>query len=293
MSQMFQGSMVALVTPFKNGKVDESALRHLVDWHVKEGTNVLVPCGTTGESATLTMEEHIRVIEIVVEQAAGRVAVLAGAGANATHEAIDLTSASQKAGADGTLQVTPYYNKPTQEGLYRHFKAVAESADLPVVLYNVPGRTAVNMLPETVARLAEIKNIVGIKEAAGNLEQVEKIIRLCPKNFSVISGEDALNHDIKIRGGVGTISVTANIVPRQSAEQWRCYYSGNVKKGGGIHEKLMSLHRVMFLETNPIPVKAALYLMGKIEEEYRLPLTPISQANREKLKQALQSYGLL
>lgn len=290
---MFTGSMVALVTPFKKGKVDEAALRRLVDWHVQAGTNVLVPCGTTGESATLTMDEHIRVIKIVVEQAAGKAEVLAGAGANATHEAIDLAKASQKAGADGTLQVTPYYNKPMQEGLYQHFKAVAESADLPVILYNVPGRTAVNMLPETVARLAEIKNIVGIKEAAGNLEQVEKLVRLCPKNFAVISGEDALNHDIRLKGGVGTISVTANIVPRESVEQWECYRAGDLKKGGEIHEKLMPLHRVMFLETNPIPVKAALALMGMIEEEYRLPLTPISAENREKLRQALKEYGLI
>ncbi|MBI4411768.1 MAG: 4-hydroxy-tetrahydrodipicolinate synthase [Deltaproteobacteria bacterium] len=290
---MFTGSMVALVTPFKKGKVDEAALRRLVDWHVQSGTNVLVPCGTTGESATLTTEEHIRVIKIVVEQAAKKVKVLAGAGANATHEAIDLTRASQKAGADGTLQVTPYYNKPTQEGLFQHFKAVAEASPLPVVLYNVPGRTAVNMLPETVARLGEIKNIVGVKEASGNLAQVEEIIRLCPKNFAVISGEDALNHEIRTKGGVGTISVTANIVPREAAEQWAYYRSGDLKKGAEIHEKLMPLHRVMFLETNPIPVKAALALMGKVEEEYRLPLTPISRENREKLKQALQNYGLL
>ncbi|MBI2340194.1 MAG: 4-hydroxy-tetrahydrodipicolinate synthase [Deltaproteobacteria bacterium] len=290
---MFSGSMVALVTPFKKDKVDEAALRKLVDWQVQSGTNVLVPCGTTGESATLTFEEHIRVIKIVVEQAGKKVKILAGAGANATHEAVDLTKASEKAGADGTLQVTPYYNKPTQEGLFRHFKAIAEASPLPVVLYNVPGRTALNMLPETMARLAEIENIVGIKEAAGNLEQVEKLVNLCPKNFAVISGEDALNHEIKLKGGVGSISVTANIVPRESAEQWRMYSEGKVEEGKKVHEKLMPLHRAMFLETNPIPVKAALSLMGKIEEEYRLPLTPISEENREKLRRALKEYGLI
>ncbi|MDO8518600.1 MAG: 4-hydroxy-tetrahydrodipicolinate synthase [Deltaproteobacteria bacterium] len=288
----FTGSMVAIVTPFKNGKVDETALRALIDRQIEGGTTVIVPCGTTGESATLSHEEHDRVIRITVEQAAKRVKVLAGAGSNATSEAIRLNQEAQKTGADGTLHITPYYNKPTQEGLYQHFKAVAASADLPVFLYNVPGRTAVNMLPETVARLSQIDTIVGIKEASGSLEQIKKIIETTPKKFTVLSGEDSQTFDILSLGGRGAISVTANVVPKDCALQWDYFKSGKMKEAQALTTKLNPLHDAMFFETNPIPVKAALAMMGLIKEEYRLPLVPISEGNREKLKKVLRDFGL-
>ncbi len=286
---MFTGSMVALVTPFKNGKIDEAALRKLINLHIDAGTDCIVPCGTTGESATLSFEEHLRVIEITVNQVKSRkpderVPVLAGAGANSTSEAIYLHQHCEKLGVDGTLQVTPYYNKPPQEGLYQHFKAIAESCSLPIVLYNVPGRTAVNMLPETVARLSALKTIVGIKEASGNLEQVKKVIELCPKDFVVLSGEDAQTLEILKMGGQGAISVTANVVPDWCAQEWDLFRAGKLDEAEKIHDRLMPLHDAMFYETNPIPVKAALSLQGLIEEEYRLPLVKMSAANRERLK---------
>ncbi len=290
---LFTGSMTALVTPFKNGKVDEEALRLLVERQIENGTKVIVPCGTTGESATLTFEEHVRVIEITVDQVKKRVKVLAGAGANATHEAIHLHQESRRVGADGTLQVTPYYNKPPQEGLYQHFRAIAASADFPIVLYNVPGRTSVNLLPETVARLASIDTIVGIKEAGGNLEQVKKLISLVPSDFVVLSGEDAQTLDIYKLGGKGAISVTANVLPNECAEEWNLFQAGQVKEAQTVHETLMPMHDAMFFETNPIPVKAALAMMGLIEEEYRLPLVKISAGNRERLKKVLQQLKLI
>ncbi len=286
---MFTGSMVALVTPFKEGKIDEPALRHLIERQIEGGTSVIVPCGTTGESATLSFEEHIRVIEITVDCVKGRVKVLAGAGANSTTEAIYLHQQSAKAGADGTLQVTPYYNKPPQEGLYQHFKAIAASDDLPIVLYNVPGRTAVNLLPDTVARLAQMDTIVGIKEAAGKLEQVKELIEKCPKNFVVLSGEDALTLDIYKLGGKGAISVTANVRPKECAEEWAAFVAGDFGTAEKIHAQLMPLHDAMFFETNPIPVKAALSMMGLIREEYRLPLVKMSAGNRKKLEEILIS----
>lgn len=289
----FIGSMTALVTPFKNGEVDEAALRRLVEHQISNGTSVIVPCGTTGESATLTFEEHVRVIEITVDQVRKRVKVLAGAGANATHEAIHLHQESQRVGADGTLQVTPYYNKPPQEGLYQHFKAIAESADFPIVLYNVPGRTSVNLLPETVVRLSKIDTIVGIKEASGNLEQVKKIISLCSPDFVVLSGEDAQTFDIYKLGGKGAISVTANVLPKECADEWNLFQSGKVQETQKVHDRLMPLHTAMFFETNPIPVKAALAMMGLIEEEYRLPLVKMSEENREKLQKVLKECGLI
>jgi 4-hydroxy-tetrahydrodipicolinate synthase len=290
----FEGSMVAIVTPFKDGKIDEKAFRKLIDRQIENGTSVIVPCGTTGESATLSHEEHDRVIALTVEQVNKRVKVLAGAGSNSTSEAVRLNKSAQKLGADGTLHITPYYNKPTQEGLYQHFKQIAQSADVPVILYNVPGRTGVNMLPETVARIAsEMKNVVGIKEATGNLDQAKKVISLCPKGFTLLSGEDALTLDLYKIGARGSISVTANVVPGDCSQEWTLFKEGKIAEAEALHQKMMPLHDAMFIETNPIPVKAALGLMGLIEETYRLPLVPVSESNRYKVKKVLQGYGLI
>jgi 4-hydroxy-tetrahydrodipicolinate synthase len=290
---MFKGSMVAIVTPFKNGKVDEKALADLIEFHVKNGTDVIVPCGTTGESATLSHEEHRRVVELTVRTVNKRVPVVAGAGSNSTSETLELAKYAQKAGADGVLLITPYYNKPTQEGLYRHFKAAADAVDIPIILYNVPGRTSVNMLPSTVARLRETKNIVGIKEATGDLKQVSELIRLCGRDFAVISGDDFTTLPLLAIGGVGSISVTANIIPADAAAMFDAFFAGNREEALRLHYKMEPLHSLMFIETNPIPVKTALALMGRINEEFRLPLCPMSDGNKEKLKTALKDYGLV
>ena len=289
---MFEGSYVAIVTPFKNGKVDAAGLKGLIEFHIENGTNGIVPCGTTGESATLVRAEHEEVIGITVETCAGRVPVLAGTGSNATHEAIELTQIAEKLGADGALHITPYYNKPSQEGLYQHFVAAAKETKLPVVLYNVPSRTAINMLPATVARLAKIKNIVGIKEASGNLIQISEIIQACDSDFSVISGEDALNWPILALGGKGFISVTANIVPDKFARLYKAASEGNIETAKSLHYELLKLNDVMFVETNPIPVKAALAVMGRIGNEFRLPLCAPSDDNLNKLKSVLKEYGI-
>ena len=289
---MFEGSYVAIVTPFKNGKVDAAALKGLIEFHIENGTNGIVPCGTTGESATLVRTEHEEVIGITVETCAGRVPVLAGTGSNATHEAIELTQIAEKLGADGALLITPYYNKPSQEGLYQHFVAVAKETKLPVVLYNVPSRTAINMLPATVAQLAKIENIVGIKEASGNLIQISEIIQTCDSDFSVISGEDALNWPILALGGKGFISVTANIVPDKFARLYKAASEGNIETAKSLHYELLKLNDVMFVETNPIPVKAALAVMDLIGNEFRLPLCPPSDDNLNKLKSVLKEYGI-
>jgi 4-hydroxy-tetrahydrodipicolinate synthase len=290
---MFKGSMVAIVTPFKNGKVDEKALGDLIEFHIKHGTDVIVPCGTTGESATLSHEEHHRVVEITVKTVNKRVPVIAGAGSNSTSETIDLTNYAKKAGADGVLLITPYYNKPTQEGLFQHFKKIAESVDIPIVLYNVPGRTSVNMLPATVARLREVKSIVGIKEATGDLKQISELIRLCGRDFDVISGDDFTTLPLLSIGGVGAISVTANIVPGDAAAMFDAFFAGKREEALRLHFKMEPLHSLMFIETNPIPVKTALAMMGKIGEEFRLPLCPMADANKDKLKKALKDYGLI
>jgi 4-hydroxy-tetrahydrodipicolinate synthase len=290
---IFHGAMTAIVTPFRDGRVDESALRALIDWQIAQGVDVLVPCGTTGESATLSYEECDRVVRIAVEQAGGRVPVLAGAGSNATANAIRLAKQAKAAGADGMLQVTPYYNKPTPEGLFQHFRAVAEVCDLPMVLYNVPGRTAVNMLPETVLRLASIESIVGIKEASGNLDQIRALIAEAPRDFSVFSGDDAQNLDIYRAGGRGTISVAANVAPGRVAAVWDAFAAGRAEDAARLHEELTPLNRAMFLETNPIPAKTALALMGRCREEFRLPLTPMSEEHREELKRTLREYNIL
>jgi 4-hydroxy-tetrahydrodipicolinate synthase len=290
---MFKGSMVAIVTPFKNGKVDEKALGDLIEFHIKSGTDVIVPCGTTGESATLSHEEHHRVVEITVKAVNKRIPVVAGAGSNSTSETVELANYARKAGADGALLITPYYNKPTQEGLYRHFKKVAESVDLPIVLYNVPGRTSVNMLPPTVARLRAIRSIVGIKEATGDMKQVSELIRLCGRDFDVISGDDFTTLPLLHLGGVGAISVTANAAPADAAGMFDAFFAGKMAEALRLHYKMEPLHGAMFIETNPIPVKTALALMGKITEEFRLPLCPMADANKEKLKKALKDYGLI
>ncbi len=289
---MFEGSYVAIVTPFENGKVDAAALKGLIEFHIENGTHGIVPCGTTGESATLSPAEHEEVIGITVEACAGRVSVLAGTGSNATHEAIELTQSAEKLGADGALLITPYYNKPSQEGLYQHFAAVAKETKLPILLYNVPSRTAINMVPATVARLAKIENIVGIKEASGDLVQISEIIQACESDFSVISGEDALNWPILALGGKGFISVTANIVPGKFAQLYKAASEGDVETAKALHYELLKLNDVMFVETNPIPVKAALAVMGRIGNEFRLPLCPPSDDNLNKLKSVLKEYGV-
>lgn len=290
---MFKGSMVAIVTPFKNGKVDEKALVDLIEFHIKSGTDVIVPCGTTGESATLSHEEHHRVVEITLKTVNKRVPVIAGSGSNSTEETLSLTQFAKKAGADGVLMITPYYNKPTQEGLYQHFKKVAEAVDIPVVLYNVPGRTGVNMVPSTVARLRSIRNIVGIKEATGDMKQVSELIRLCGREFAVISGDDFTTLPLLHLGGVGAISVTANIVPGDAAAMFDHFFAGRFEDALRVHYKMEPLHNLMFIETNPIPVKTSLALMGRINEEFRLPLCSMADANKEKLKKALKDYGLI
>jgi 4-hydroxy-tetrahydrodipicolinate synthase len=290
---MFKGSIVAIITPFKDNKVDEECYRELIEFQIEAGTSAIVPCGTTGESATLTMQEHCRVIDIAVEAVNKRVPVIAGTGGNSTREAIELTEHAKKAGADATLQVTPYYNKPTQEGLYQHFKAIAEAAPLPQVLYNVPGRTSVNMLPETVARLAELPEVVAIKEASGDLVQMAEIVRLVGDKVTLLSGDDNVILPVLGIGGKGVISVVANIVPRDTADVIEAWEDGNFERSKELFYRLFPLCQAMFYETNPIPVKTSLALMGKITEEMRLPLVPMSRANRERLQKALKEYGLI
>ena len=291
---MFKGSIVAIVTPFKNGKVDEKKFRELIEFHVKNGSCGIVPCGTTGESATLSFEEHDRVIEITVEQVKKRILVIAGTGSNSTEEAIMLTKHAAKVGADASLQVSPYYNRPTQKGLYEHFKAIAESVNIPVILYNIASRTGVNIEPETIAKLAtDCKNIVGVKEASGNLDQMSRIKQLCGPNFDLISGDDSLTLPILSIGGTGIISVVANIVPRDVAGLVNEFEKGNIQKAQEIHFKLLPLIKAVFLETNPIPIKTAMGLLGMCEPDLRLPMCTMSQENLEKLKKALRDYGLL
>jgi 4-hydroxy-tetrahydrodipicolinate synthase len=290
---MLKGSIVAIVTPFKNGKVDEKALGDLIEWHIKEGTDAIVPCGTTGESATLDYKEHDRVIEFTIKKVKGRVPVIAGTGANSTAETIMITKHAKKAGADGALLVSPYYNKPTQEGLYRHYKAVADAVKIPIVLYNVPGRTAVNMLPATVARLAEIKNIVAIKEATGDMKQVSEVLRLCGDRITVLSGDDFTTLPLMALGGKGVISVSANVAPKLVSQMCSLWEQGKFDEARKIHYLLEPLNASMFIETNPIPVKTALAMMGRIREEFRLPLCEMAQSNKEKLRNVLKGYKLV
>ncbi len=290
---MFSGSIVAIITPFKDGKVDEEAYRQLIEFQIENGTSAIVPCGTTGESATLNVKEHARVIDIAVEAVNKRVPVIAGTGGNSTSEAIELTGHAKKVGADATLQVTPYYNKPTQEGLYQHFKAIAKAVPLPQVLYNVPTRTSVNMLPETVARLAELSEVVAIKEASGSLGQMADVVRLAGDKITLLSGDDNLTLPVLSIGGAGVVSVAANIVPRDTADLVKAWEEGKIDEAKRLFYKLLPLCQAMFFETNPIPVKTSLGLMGKIQDEMRLPLYPMAPANLEKLKKALSDYGLI
>jgi len=291
---MFRGAMVAIVTPFKNGEVDEAALRQLVEFQIANGTRGIVPCGTTGEPATLTFQEHERVVEIVIDQAARRVPVLAGTGSNNTEEAIHLTKHAKKAGADAVLMISPYYNKPTQEGLYQHFKKVAESVDIPIILYNIPGRTSVNMETETIVRLSKIENIVGVKEASGSMKQITDIIARCGEQFDVLSGEDFLTFPLLCVGGHGVISVVSNVAPRDMADLCTLFFEGRFAEAQKLYYRLLPLCHALFYETNPAPAKAALAMMKKIEsDEVRLPLVTMSESNRERLRRDLQAYGLI
>ena len=293
MALVLRGSMVAIVTPFRNDAVDEAALKRLIDWHIEQGTSAIVPCGTTGESATLSFEEHDRVIEVAVEAVRGRVPVIAGTGSNSTREAIRLTKDAKAAGADAALVISPYYNKPTQRGLYLHFKAVAEAVDIPLVLYNIASRTAVNIEPETFAQLSSVKNIVAVKESSGSLEQMSRIRQLTQGKLTLISGDDPLTLPVLAIGGVGVISVTANIVPGDVAAMVRAYLEGRHEEALQRHQRLLPLTKALFLETNPIPVKTAMGLLGLIQPELRLPLCGMSEANEQKLHAALENYGLL
>ncbi len=292
---MIQGSIVALVTPmFPDGKLDESSLRKLVDFHIEQGTDAIVAVGTTGESATLDHEEHCLVIEWVIDQAKGRIPIIAGTGSNSTQEAIELTAAAAKAGADACLLVTPYYNKPTQEGLYRHYKAVAETVAIPQILYNVPGRTACDLLPETVARLAPIENIVGIKEACNTpIERARQIRELCGPDFPIYSGDDAAACELCLQGGAGVISVTANVAPKLMHDMIAAAIAGNRELAQSLDSRLAALHRTLFLESNPIPVKWAVHAMGLIPNGIRLPLTRLSESCHGEVRSAMHSAGVL
>lgn len=289
---MFRGSYVAIATPMKNGQVDEEALRNLVEFQIENGTDGVVPCGTTGESATLTYEEHCRVIEIVIDQVKKRVPVVAGSGSNSTHESIFLTKHAEKAGADGALIITPYYNKPTQEGLYLHFKAIAESVKIPLILYNVPSRTAVNLLPKTVIRLSKVDNIVGIKEASGSLDQAGEIIDGVDSSFALLSGEDSLTYPLYCIGAKGVISASTNVVAKDMSGMWDAFEKGDLETARKLHYKLLPVFKSLFLETNPIPVKKGLYLMGLAEDEIRLPLVSMTPEGTEKLKASLLEAGI-
>ncbi len=291
---MFRGSMVALVTPMSiDGTVDTKALLELVEFHISNGTHAIVPVGTTGESATLDHEEHCEVIRMVVDQVAGRIPVIAGTGANSTREAIDLTRCAMEAGADACLLVTPYYNKPTQEGLYQHYKAVADAVPIPQILYNVPGRTACDMLPDTVERLSELANIVGIKEATGDVARAGQIIDRCGSRMDVFSGDDAKAMEIILCGGKGVISVTANVAPRMMRQMCEAALQGDRATAQEINQHLEGLHRDLFIESNPIPVKWALAEMGKVPPGIRLPLTPLSKQYHEPLRRSMRQAGIL
>jgi 4-hydroxy-tetrahydrodipicolinate synthase len=290
---MFKGSIVAIVTPFNNGAVDEEKLRELVEFQIENGTDAIVPCGTTGESSTLDYKEHDRVIEIVIQQVKKRVPVIAGTGSNCTREAIEITQHAKELGADGALLVTPYYNKPSQEGLYQHYKAVADAVALPQVLYNVPGRTGVNLLPETVARLSHHAHIVAIKEATGSLQQASEVLDLCEGRIDVLSGDDFITLPMMAAGAKGVISVVANIMPKEVAALVDAYFAGNMEEAQRLHLHLLKISNAMFIESNPVPVKTAVSLMGKCSDEVRLPLAPLVEANRTKLTNIMKQYGLI
>jgi len=290
---MFSGTFTAIVTPLKDGSVDEAALKSLMRFGIEGGVSGFVPCGTTGESPTLNHDEHNRVIELTVKEVAGQVKVIAGTGSNSTEEALALTRHAKKVGADGALLVSPYYNKPTQDGLYRHFKTIAENVELPLILYNIQGRTGVNIENSTMERLSKIPNIVGVKEASGSILQMSEVVRLCGSQFDVLSGDDQMTFPLMTLGGKGVISVVTNIVPDRMSALTRHMLAGEIDEARAIHFEIFELCQAMFLETNPIPVKAALGIMGKIRPEFRLPLCEPSPGNLEKLKGVLERYGLI
>ena len=290
---MLKGAITAIVTPFKNGQFDEAAYRELIELQVKGGIHGIVPCGTTGESPTLSHAEHKRVVETCIDQVKKRVVVIAGSGSNNTAEALELTQHAQQAGADAALMITPYYNKPTQEGLYQHYKTVASQTKIPIVVYNVPGRTSVNLLPETVARLAELPNIVGLKDATGDLKQGCKTLELCGDKITVLSGDDFTTFPLLCVGGQGVISVVSNVAPADMAGMCNAFFKGDLAKARELHYKMWPLMEAMFFETNPTPAKTALRMMGKITGEIRQPLWTMSAANEDKLRQVMQKYGLI
>ncbi len=290
---MFTGVFPALITPFRNGQVDESAYRRQVDWVITEGVHGIVPCGTTGEAGALSSEEYRRVVTMAVEEARGRVPVIAGAGANITAKAIALTQLVEECGVDGLLHVTPYYNKPTQEGLRLHFTAIAKATTLPIILYNVPGRTGVNMSPATVAALAHIPNIVGLKDAAGSMQQSQEHLATAPKTFDLLSGDDDANYPLYAIGYRGAISVTANVAPKKVSACWNAYAQGDASTAARLHQELAALNKAMFFEPNPMPVKTAAALMGRCLEEWRLPMCPMQTATRDKLLDVLKAEKLI
>jgi 4-hydroxy-tetrahydrodipicolinate synthase len=290
---MFSGALSAIITPFRDGAIDEPALRDLIEWQIQNGVDGIVPCGSTGESATLTHAEHERVIRIAIEQARKRVPVVAGTGSNSTAEAIRLTTFAREAGADGALLISPYYNKPTQEGIVKHYKTIAQSVSLPLIVYNIPGRTGSNILPETLARLADVPNIVGVKEASGSMEQVSDIHRLCGERLTILSGDDSLTLPLMALGGKGVIAVITNIMPRETRELAAAALAGDFARARELHYRMLPLMRVLFLETNPIPVKYAASLMGKCTAEMRMPLTTMSPGPAEKLRGVMQEMRLI
>jgi 4-hydroxy-tetrahydrodipicolinate synthase len=291
---IFRGTFVAIVTPFTDGQIDEQGLVDLIEFHIANGTHGIVPCGTTGESATMSHEEHHRVVQLTVKTVAGRVPVLAGSGSNSTAEAIELTRHAKESGADGVLMVSPYYNKPSQEGIYQHYRAVAEAVAIPIILYNVPSRTSSNILPATVARLAEVPGIAGIKEATGDLNQVSEVIRLCPDDFAVLSGDDFTSMPTVLLGGTGVISVTSNVAPKDMAAMMDAALAGDLARAKELHYRLFPLMQAMFYDTNPVPAKKTLELMGRIKSGApRLPLAPMNDETLARLKVALTDYGLI
>jgi 4-hydroxy-tetrahydrodipicolinate synthase len=290
---MLKGAFTAIVTPFKNGQLDEKAYRELIEFQIKGGIHGIVPCGTTGESPTLSHAEHKRVVETCIDQVKKRVPVIAGTGSNNTAEAIELTKHAEAAGADYALMITPYYNKPTQEGLYQHYKTVTSQTKIPIVVYNVPGRTSLNLLPETMARLATLPNIVGLKDATGDLKQGAKTLELCGDKITVLSGDDFTTFPLLCVGGMGVISVVSNVVPGDMAGMCNAFFKGDLAEARRLHFKMWPLVEAMFFETNPVPVKAAVKMMGKITGEVRQPLCPLASQNEEKLRQVMQKYGLI
>ncbi len=290
---MFTGALSAIVTPFRDGAIDEPALRDIIEWQISEGIQGIVPCGSTGESATLSHAEHEQVIKIAIEQTRKRVPVVAGTGSNSTAEAIRLTAAAREMGADGALLISPYYNKPTQEGIYKHYKMIAQSVDLPLIIYNIPGRTGSNIMAETMARLCEVRNIVGVKEASGSMDQVSDIHRLCGERLTILSGDDSATLPLMALGARGVISVITNVMPREMVNMTAAANAGDYARARDLHYRMLPLMRALFIETNPIPIKHALSLVKRCSAEVRMPLTPMSAAGADKLKTVMKEMRLL